>query len=145
MIHLIITGHGSYAEGLYSAAQLLCGELAHSSVVNFYEGMSAETLEASLRDALTAAGEYPVLCLADILGGTPFRVCANIATQRVDCEVLSGANVQMLVEASLERDEARTVSELAQVLVTSAREGITTLSAQWPHKKKNISLNEDGI
>ncbi|UJF24055.1 PTS sugar transporter subunit IIA [Suttonella sp. R2A3] len=143
MIQLIVTGHGEFAEGLSSAAQLLCGELSDCQVINFSEGMSGDDFSAALNKAVESLGESPVLCLTDILGGTPFRECAKIAMAREDCEVISGANVQMLVEATMEREDEADVHTLATMLVESAREGLTTLSEQSQQKKSHTS--DDGI
>lgn len=146
MIHLIICGHGEFATGLLSGAKLLCGDSPACDAVNFSEGMSSEALSEKLQACVASANGEPVLFLTDILGGTPFRESSALAAGLDQAEVISGANLQMLTEATLERDGRDDVSELARELVASAKECMTLLSDKLASQsKKAQDTDEDGI
>lgn len=147
MIHIIVCGHGAFATGLLSGARLLCGEGDACDAVDFSEGMSGEALQTQLRRCVAQAENSPVLFLTDILGGTPFRESSVIASEHGRAEVISGANLQMLTEALLEREGEEDVRAFAQALVQSAKECITLLSDKLANQaQKNIEPGEeDGI
>lgn len=146
MIHLIICGHGNFATGVYSGAKLLCGVSEACDAVDFSEGMSAEALKDQLQQCVDTAGDVPILFLTDILGGTPFRECAAIVSHLKNAEVITGANLQMLVEAAMEREDAGNVQGFARDLVESAKDCMTLLSeklaAQRAYEEQSA---DDGI
>ena len=144
MIHIVIFGHGEFAAGLLSGAKLLCGESPACDAINFSEGMSPETLREQLRVSVSDKDE-PVLFLTDILGGTPFRECAALATELPQAEVISGANLQMLVEASMDREDAENLQIFARQLITSAKDCMSLLSDRLTSKKNNEPDADDGI
>lgn len=146
MIHLVVCGHGTVAEGLLSGVKLLSGDVTHCQTVNFTEGMSSETLAQLLHQAMESAAGEPVLILTDIMGGTPFRQAALIASEREQCELISGVNLHMFVEAVIERDDAQSLEELAEDLVQSAQGGIARYATMLQNRiKSNILIDEEGI
>ncbi len=130
MIHIVVCGHAQVAEGIYSGAKLLSGELKGCHVVNFFEDMSEEELQNLIRAAVEKIdAKQPILFLTDIVGGTPFRACSNIAQQRDKTEVITGLNLQMLVEAIIERQYVKgNINILARELVENTKDGISLLS-----------------
>lgn len=146
MIYLIICGHGEFAGGIHSGAQLLCGSSEHCDAINFSEGMSSDALKQKLQASVSKAGDMPVLFLTDILGGTPFRECATLCANLDNSEVISGANLQMLTEALMERDEAENVRDFARMLVESAKECMKCLSDELAAQKtREENSTDDGI
>lgn len=146
MIHLVVCGHGLVAEGLLSGLKLLSGDVAYCQAVNFTEGMSGEALMQQLQEAIASAQDEPVLILTDIMGGTPFRQAALIANEREQCEVISGVNLHLLVEAAIERDDAENLAQLADDLVQSAQGGIARYATMLQNRiKTNIPTEDDGI
>lgn len=128
MIHLIICGHGHFATGLLAGAELLCGKSPSCDAIDFSEGMSSEQLREKIAASLQSAGDVPVLFLTDIIGGTPFRECSSYVAALKDAEVISGANLQMLTEACLDRDEADNLQTFGRELIKSAQECMNLLS-----------------
>ncbi|MDO5091700.1 MAG: PTS mannose transporter subunit IIAB [Cardiobacteriaceae bacterium] len=143
MIRFIVSGHGQFASGAVSAASLIAGEADAFTAVDFPEGASNAQLGEALQAALDAAGADPVIIFTDILGGMPFRESALRAGQRADTEVVCGTNVQLLVEAVLERGEGETPAELLSRILPGAREGLNTLSAIQPKSPQPDA--DDGI
>lgn len=117
MISIILTGHGSFAEGLFSAAKLITGQTDALSCVTFPETDSTEDLQKKLRAAIDDA-EGEVLVLADMAGGSPFKeaVVLRAAMPERKIEVVSGANVPMVIAALLERDGERLDSFVPHLL-----------------------------
>lgn len=142
MIHLIVCGHGQVADGLMTGLRLLSGEVPHCQAINFNEGMSSESLAQALQAAVRQAGDEAVLFLTDIIGGTPFREAALIAHNRPNTEVISGVNLHMLVEASIERDDAQSLSQLVEDLIQSAQGGIMRYQAKT---RQAAQAADDGI
>lgn len=144
MIRFIVSGHGQFASGVVSAASLIAGEADAFAAVDFPEGASNSQLAENLQAALQAAGDAPVIIFTDILGGMPFRESALLAGKRAHTEVVCGTNVQLLVEAVLERGEDDTPAELLARILPSARDGLNTLSAIQP-KSPQPNADDDGI
>lgn len=144
MIRFIVSGHGQFASGIVSAASLIAGEADAFTVVDFPEGSSNNQLGEGLQAALDAAGDDPVIIFTDILGGMPFRESALLAEKRAHTEVVCGTNVQLLVEAVLERGEGEMPDALLARIVPSARDGLNMLSALTAKKSKQTDA-DDGI
>lgn len=145
MIGVILTGHGSFATGLYQAACQIIGEQPQFIAVNFPDGMSTEQLEQQLNSALTLcdSGEG-VIFLTDIVGGSPFRLAATISYQYNHIEVVSGINMPLLLEVLLRRDEL----DLPTLRHHTIENGKNTVTSLWhEHQKKSLTNKErtDGI
>ena len=71
MIGLVVTGHGHFADGIHTSAQMIAGENDYVRYINFEEGMTPE----QLAEKFTAAFDG-------------FKSCAGVvvlaATKRVD-------------------------------------------------------------
>lgn len=148
MIHFIICGHGEFADGLLSGAVLLCGKYP-CDAINFSEGTTPEQLREKLQASIARANGKPVLFFTDLIGGTPFRECSAIAQTLPESEVISGANLQMLTEGFIEREEATDVKSFALSLVERARECMTTLSEELAFRaarsQSQAQTDEEGI
>ena len=47
MIGLVVTGHGHFADGIHTSAQMIAGENEYVRYINFEEGMTPEQLRRS--------------------------------------------------------------------------------------------------
>ena len=144
MIQFIVSGHGHFASGIVSAASLIAGEAQAFTAIDFPEGDNADALAARLHAAVEAAGDAPLIIFTDILGGMPFRSAATLAQNRPNIEVVFGTNVQLLVEAVLERGEEESPAALLERILPGAREGLNVLSARQPRTPANPDA-DDGI
>ena len=61
-----------------------------------------------------------------VLGGTPFRVASTLAMQKPGCEVITGTNLQLLLEMVLEREGLSGEEFRVQALECGHR-GLTSL------------------
>ena len=55
MIGLLVTGHGHFADGIHTSANMIAGESEYVRYVNFEEGMSTEQLAEKLNDETCTA------------------------------------------------------------------------------------------
>lgn len=145
MLGIILTGHGSFATGLYEAAEQIIGKQPQFTAINFPDGMSSEELEQQLTKALKECDKGDgVIFFTDILGGSPFRLAAMLSYQFNNIEVISGTNLPMLLEMLLQRDELDAENFRLQA-IEIAKSAITSL---WhENQKKPITKEEysDGI
>lgn len=74
MIGLVVTGHGHFADGIHTSAQMIAGENEYVRYINFEEGMTpeqlAEKFNAAFDEFRTCDG---VVVLSDLPGGSPSR------------------------------------------------------------------------
>ena len=97
-INVIVTGHGTFATGIQGALNLLVKVPDNWQFVDFFAGMSDEKLKENLDKAInTFDGE--TLLFTDLVGGTPYKVAATLATEKSGLAVVSGCNLGSLLEA----------------------------------------------
>lgn len=105
MVGVIITGHARFAEGIFSALELIAGTPEKVKAVNFLEGETSEDLEAHLEKAAECLGGDEIVFLADIAGGSPHRQ-AVLLSRRLpqECRVFSGTNMPFLLKVVFDRE-----------------------------------------
>ena len=126
MVGFILTGHGQFSNGLASAIDMVAGDQPAFEIVPF-AGDQAASYGDELRAAIvkmrsTCEG---VLVFVDLLGGTPFNQAMMIANDVDDVEIVTGANLPMLIELLLTRGAGSGVSELAEQAVAVGQAGVT--------------------
>ncbi|MDZ7320424.1 PTS mannose transporter subunit IIAB [Kosakonia sacchari] len=130
-IAIVIGTHGWAAEQLLKTAEMLLGEQENVGWIDFVPGENAETLiekyNAQLEKLDTGKG---VLFLVDTWGGSPFNAASRIVVDKEHYEVIAGANIPMLVETLMARDDNPTFDELVALAVETGREGVKALKAQ---------------
>lgn len=142
MTGIIVTGHGTFSEGMISAIDLLGGNQEHLKYVNFTASMSTDALNSRLECAvLELAGCTHILILCDLVGGSPFKEAAVIASKREDITVIGGANMAMLIEAVFNRAVCRDGRELAQRCVTTMIQSAQIFTAS----EENIDTGEEEL
>ena len=105
MLSIILTGHGGFASGMEKAMKQILGEQSQFIAIDFPETSSTALLTSQLEEAIAQLDcEDGIVFLTDLLGGTPFRVASTLAMQKPGCEVITGTNLQLLLEMVLERD-----------------------------------------
>ena len=89
MIGLVVTGHGHFADGIHTSAQMIAGENDYVRYINFEEGMTPEQLAEKFNaafdefkscDASWCCPTCPALSLQDRCG---VQVCTPGAENRV--------------------------------------------------------------
>lgn len=109
MLSIILTGHGGFASGMEKAMKQILGEQSQFIAIDF---------QLDCEDG--------IVFLTDLLGGTPFRVASTLAMQKPGCEVITGTNLQLLLEMVLEREGLSGEEFRVQALECGHR-GLTSL------------------
>lgn len=144
MLGVVLAGHGRFASGLYQAACQIVGEQPQFAAVDFPDGMSSDELEKALRTAIETCDRGDgVVFMTDILGGSPFRYSALLSMEKSNVEVVTGTNMQMLIEMLMERDDLSS-EELRDMALLSGARGITSLWHE-SQKQKTVEVEDDGI
>ena len=93
MVGIIVTGHGNFATGVLSAAKLIAGTPEKLIGIDFTENDTVETLEEKIKKGIEELNTEEILVLADLAGGSPFKVSATIGVSSdKNIKVLSGTN-----------------------------------------------------
>ncbi|CAI3361399.1 PTS sugar transporter subunit IIA [Enterococcus cecorum] len=143
MIKLVVVAHGHFATGAASALELIVGKQENVAVIDFSEGMSAQTVKEKIAAELVDQSE--VLVLSDLLGGTPFKVSTELMTAfNGKMNVLSGLNLAMLIEAVFAR-EMLAFDDLVDKLVNTAKEGVVNAQALFAVEDQEDDAFEGGI
>ena len=124
MLGIILTGHGGFASGMEKAMKQILGEQSQFIAIDFPE---TALLTSQLEQAVSELdAQQDIVFLTDLLGGTPFRVASTLAMQRQGTEVITGTNLQLLLEMVLERDGLTSEAFRLQALECGHR-GLTSL------------------
>ena len=140
MIGLIITGHGTFASGMRSAAELIAGPQERLEAVDFTSLAGTDELERDLAGAFGRLdGCDGVLVLCDLVGGSPFKTAVLLSQGRDDVRVVAGTNLGALVDSLLARDGME-VAELAEHAVSQVKAG----AVLFTQVDANADLPADG-
>ena len=125
MIGFILTGHGEFAPGLASALELVAGRQEGFKVVPFDVDKAADYPEL-IHSEIAAMREQTdgVVVFCDLLGGTPFNQAMMNAATIPGVEVVTGANLPMLLETLSCRTESSTLDELVECALTAGKMGV---------------------
>ena len=78
MIGLVVTGHGHFADGIHTSAQMIAGENDYVRYINFEEGMTPEQLAEKFNAAFDEFKSCDgVVVLSDLPGGSPFKTAVS--------------------------------------------------------------------
>ena len=78
MIGLVVTGHGHFADGIHTSAQMIAGENDYVRYINFEEGMTPEQLAEKFNAAFDEFKSCDgVVVLSDLPGGSTLGSIAN--------------------------------------------------------------------
>lgn len=126
MISILIVGHGRFASGLYYSLKMLFGVNENISYIDFDENETSETLKEKVKLEISKfhQKDRSVICLTDIKGGTPFKICSELSLVIEDkIQVISGANMPMLLSLATQLDDL-TLSEAVDESINTGRSEI---------------------
>ncbi|ADO46836.1 PTS galactosamine/N-acetylgalactosamine transporter subunit IIA [[Enterobacter] lignolyticus] len=145
MLGIILTGHGGFASGLAQAMKQVLGEQPQFVAVDFPESSTTARLTAQLTEATQTLSDCEgIVFLTDLLGGTPFRVASTLAMQAPGCEVITGTNLQLLLEMALER-EGLSGEEFRLQALECGHRGLTSLVDELARSREEDCEIGEGI
>ncbi|MBB1202577.1 PTS sugar transporter subunit IIA [Enterobacteriaceae bacterium 89] len=144
MLGIILSGHGGFASGLERAMKQILGDQPQFVAIDFPETSSTALLTSQMEQAISQLDpQYDIIFLTDLLGGTPFRVASTLAMQQPGREVITGTNLQLLLEMVLDRDGLSSEAFRVQALECGHR-GLTSLVDELGRCKEEKAV-EEGI
>ncbi len=144
MLGIILTGHGGFASGMEKAMKQILGEQSQFIAIDFPEASTTALLTSQLEQAVGALDDREdIVFLTDLLGGTPFRVASTLALQKPGREVITGTNLQLLLEMVLER-EGLTSEAFRQQALECGHRGLTSLVDELGRCREESTI-EEGI
>ena len=147
MIGLLVTGHGHFADGIHTSANMIAGESEYVRYVNFEEGMSTEQLAEKLNAAYDELRSCDgVVVLSDLPGGSPFKTAVECKFTRPEqkIEVIAGTNLPMIVTAVTMLDMEDDPRSLADELIETGRDCIALFELEAATAESE-SEESDGI
>ena len=145
MIGLVVTGHGLFAEGMHSSANMIAGENELVKYVCFKEGMNTEQLAEDLIAAYNSLGECDgIIVLSDLPGGSPFRTAVESAMTLPDKKiiVLSGTNLPMIITAATMASFSDDAEAMAEELLFEGKDNVVRFAMT---EREEVEEDEDGI
>lgn len=128
MLGIILCGHGGFATGMEKAMKQILGEQTQFIAIDFPETSTTAQLTSQLEQAVAELEDADgIIFLTDLLGGTPFRVASTLAIQKPGSEVITGTNLQLVLEMVMEREGLCSEAFRVQALECGHR-GLTSLS-----------------
>ena len=140
MIGLVVTGHGHFADGIHTSAQMIAGENDYVRYINFEEGMTPEQLAEKFKSC------DGVVVLSDLPGGSPFKTAVECKYARPEqkIEVIAGTNLPMIVTAVTMLDMEDDPRSLADELIETGRDCIARFELEAATAETE-SEESDGI
>lgn len=142
MIGCILTGHGTFAEGVAGALEMIAGEQENFETVCFLEEKSLETFSDDMRSAISKLSQKcsGVIIFADLLGGTPFRTAMLEAQDFDKVEVIAGVNLPILLESMVLR-YAESLDDFIKQALDAGKTGL--VHAQLPQETDTQAFDEE--
>lgn len=143
MTQILISGHGHFASGMLSAAQLIIGKSAGIEAVDFVDG--PEKLKKDLIEAVERLSDGSgMIIFTDLLGATPFQTSVVVSHETgIKTMVVGGTNLSMILAAAINKGKV-----LEETLSLSLQEGKQFIDYYRQTKKRTQNLSapsEEGI
>lgn len=98
MAKIIITGHGNFATGIFSALSLISGVNKEIVALDFDGKDDGTNIRKEILKNLD--DELTIICV-DLLGGTPFRQAVMVNIEYPNTIIVTGINLGLVLELSL--------------------------------------------
>lgn len=112
MTGIMVLGHGHFASGIASAAELILGKQDDFVWVDFPEGDTKTELEAH------------ILVFCDLLSGSPFNTIVPESMKDRRIKVVYGTNLAMLIETLMERNIGMSWEEILEGIIENGRKQV---------------------
>lgn len=131
MRQVLLVGHGTFAQGLLGAIEMLMGEREWLGAASMGPDTTPEAFAADVEAALSglSAGDELVL-IADIAGGSPANIALERARERLGEAAVcafGGANLPMAISALMGVEEGLDLETLACALAEEGAQAVRAL------------------
>ncbi|MCP9334415.1 PTS sugar transporter subunit IIA [Lentilactobacillus hilgardii] len=98
-IGIIITGHGNFATGIYSAVKLIIGPQESVESVDFSKEDTLTELSNNIDKAIADLNNTKkIFIMCDIFGGSPFNVAVRKKMDYKKIKIIYGVNLGFVIE-----------------------------------------------
>lgn len=125
MTGIMVLGHGHFASGIASAAELILGKQDDFVWVDFPEGDTKTELEAAYcRSTADDEEAEHILVFCDLLSGSPFNTIVPESMKDRRIKVVYGTNLAMLIETLMERNIGMSWEEILEGIIENGRKQV---------------------
>ncbi len=127
MIRIVVLGHGGYAEGVRLNMEMIAGPCDHMYFMDLTREDDLTSFGEKVKTLVQSFSEDEVLFACDLLGATPFRVAAELCTERIgNYYTVAGLNTMAYLELSMSADCDLSVKELAERAIATTRSSVAS-------------------
>ncbi|XBS70350.1 PTS sugar transporter subunit IIA [Acerihabitans sp. KWT182] len=140
MLGILVITHGGMSQGLINAVELVRGKQKNYKTLSIYHEDSIEEFSEKIHGAIIGLNEGEgVIILTDLLSATPYNQAAiNMRRlSHIQCRLISGVNLPMLLAAFNERDSGQEIELAAEHIIAAAAEGIKDFTVELNNKMKD--------
>ena len=126
MIGLVIVCHEDMGAELVKAAEMIVGKIDAVATVSVKQESAPDLLREEVQAAIKKVDQKKgVMLFTDMFGGTPSNIALAFLGDSI--EVVTGANLSMLIKFANHRDE-KSLAELARLVQEAAQKSIVIAS-----------------
>lgn len=119
MIGFIVTGHGHFATGLTSAAELVTGKQEALIACDFDDMSAFDSIRIKLEKAVAELSDAEAIVIfCDLLSGTPYNqaIDMRVSSGNEKIQIVYGTNLPLLIEAIVARNNESTLEEILEIV-----------------------------
>jgi PTS system mannose-specific IIA component len=133
MIGLVVVCHEDMGAELVKAAEMIVGKIDAVATVSVKQESAPDLLRDEVQAAINKVdNKKGVMLFTDMFGGTPSNIALAFLGESI--EVVTGANLSMLIKFANHRDE-KSLAELARLVREAAQKSIVIASQMLKGKK----------
>jgi PTS system mannose-specific IIA component len=126
MIGLVVVCHEDMGAELVKAAEMIVGKIDAVATVSVKQESAPELLREAIQTAIKKVdGKKGVMLFTDMFGGTPSNIALAFLGESI--EVVTGANLSMLIKFANHRDE-KSLLDVAGLVQEAGRKSIVIAS-----------------
>ena len=123
MYKILIVSHSELSKGLVEATKMILGDAEGIDHIILDEsGIDVFSKKLDEKVKSITENNESLLILADIFGGTPFNQSMVKSQQYENVRVISGVNLQMVIESVMNR--SNDIDEAVENIISSTKESI---------------------
>ena len=130
---LILISHGTMAEGVKAAAELIMGKQDHLLAVCLLPSEGPDDFKQKFEERISGMKVEDITVFADLMGGTPANVVSQLIISGKDFHLFAGMNLPLVIEwlnSQLNGNETD--------LISAGKEGIIDVTKMLNDMKKEI-------
>jgi PTS system N-acetylgalactosamine-specific IIA component len=140
---IVISGHGNYATGIQSTLELLAGKNQDLFFVDFAADDTDITLKEKFEVIVEKNNDSEILFVCDIIGGTPFKIAAEISNSCEKMELVVGCNIGGILEMIFMKD-GLSLKELADNMVEQSKNSTLRFKKIDINAAPEINIPDEG-